>query len=71
MDNYRLTLVSLKNGVSILCTQSETRKHVVVSAKQKIVGVGNMQDNDKDANHFKEMPLFTSPMNIKHIEKRL
>jgi hypothetical protein len=48
---------------------SETGKHVVVSAKQKIVEVENMEDNGKDVNQFEEMPLFTNPMNIKHIEK--
>jgi hypothetical protein len=26
-------------------------------------------DNDDDVNQFKEMPLFTNSMNIKHIEK--
>jgi hypothetical protein len=50
-------------------TDSETGKHVVVSAKQKIVEVENMEDNGKDVNQFEEMPLFTNPMNIKHIEK--
>jgi hypothetical protein len=48
----------------------ETRKHVVVSAKQKIVRVENMKDNDEDVNQFEDMPLFTNPMNIKH-RKRL
>jgi heptaprenylglyceryl phosphate synthase len=47
----------------------KTEKHVVVSAKQKIVGVENMEDNYEDVNQFEEMPLFVSPMNIKHIEK--
>jgi hypothetical protein len=47
---------------------SETGKHIIVSGKQKIVGVDNVEDNDKDANQFEEMPLFTNPMNIKHIE---
>jgi hypothetical protein len=50
---------------------TETRKHVVVSGKQKIVGVENVEDNDEDVNQFEERPLFTNPMNIKHIEKRL
>jgi hypothetical protein len=50
---------------------TETRKHVVVSGKQKIVGVENMEDNNEDVNQFEERPLFTNPMNIKHIEKRL
>jgi hypothetical protein len=47
----------------------ETGKHVVVSAKQKIVKVENMEDNDEDVNQFEEMSLFTNPINIKHIEK--
>jgi hypothetical protein len=28
-----------------------------------------VEDNDKDINQFEVMPLFTNPMNIKHIEK--
>jgi hypothetical protein len=28
-----------------------------------------MEDNDEDVNQFEEMPQFTNPMNIKHIEK--
>jgi hypothetical protein len=47
----------------------ETGKRVVVSKKQKIVGVENVEDNDEDVNQFEEMSLFTNPMNIKHIEK--
>jgi hypothetical protein len=42
-------------------------KHVVVSAKQKIVRVENVEDNDKDVNQFKEIPLVTNTMNIKQI----
>jgi hypothetical protein len=40
-----------------------------VSGNQKIIGVENMEDNDKDVNQFEEMPLFTNPINIKHIER--
>jgi hypothetical protein len=47
----------------------ETRKYVVVSGKEKIVGVENVEDNNEDVNQFEEIPLFTSPMNIKCIEK--
>jgi hypothetical protein len=47
----------------------ETGKHVVVSGKQKIVGVENVEDNDEDVNQFEEMSLFTNPMNIKHIKR--
>jgi hypothetical protein len=45
------------------------RKHIVVSGKQNIVRVDNVKDNDEDVNQFEEMPLFTNPMDIKHIEK--
>jgi hypothetical protein len=83
MDNYGLPLVDLKNVghkddpwvLTNRVTQvfyvldSETRKHIVVSVKQKIAGVENVEDSDDDVNQFKEMPLFTNPMNIKHIEK--
>jgi hypothetical protein len=83
VDNYGLTLVDLKNVghkddtwvLADSVTQvfyvldSETGKHIVVYVKQKIVGVENVEDNDEDVNQFEEMPLFTNPMNIKHIEK--
>jgi hypothetical protein len=49
----------------------ETRKHVVVSGKQIIIGVENVEDNDDDINQFEAMPLFSNLMNIKHIEKKL
>jgi hypothetical protein len=47
----------------------ETGKHIVVRGKQKIIRVENVKDNDEDVNQFEEMPLFTNPMNIKHIER--
>jgi hypothetical protein len=28
-----------------------------------------VEDNNEDINQFEEMPLFTNPMNIKHIER--
>jgi hypothetical protein len=46
-----------------------TEEHIVVSRKQKIIGVDNVKDNDEYVNQFEEMTLFTNPMNIKHIEK--
>jgi hypothetical protein len=83
VDNYRLTLVNLKilghkDDPWLLVDRitqvfyvldPETGKHIVVSGKQKIVGVDNVKDNDEDVNQFEEMLLFTNPMNIKHIEK--
>jgi hypothetical protein len=83
VDNYGLTLVDLKNvghkydpwviadyvAHVFYVLDTETGKHVVVSTKQKIIGVKNMEDNAEDINQFEEMPLFTNAMNIKHIEK--
>jgi hypothetical protein len=83
VDNYELTLVDLKNighqddpwvladrvAHVFYVLDPETGKYIVVSGKQKIVGVENVEDNDKDVNQFEEMSLFTNPINIKHIEK--
>jgi hypothetical protein len=80
VDNYGLTLVDLKilghkNDPWVLADQvfcvldTETGKHIIVSGKQKIVEVDNVEDNDEDVNQFEEMPLFTNSINIKHIEK--
>jgi hypothetical protein len=83
VDNYELTLVDLKNvghkddpwvltnhvAQVFYVLDPETRKHVVVSEKQKIVRVEKVEYNDEDINQFEEMLLFTNPMNIKHIER--
>jgi hypothetical protein len=83
VDNYGLTLVDLKNlghkddpwvlvdrvAQVFYVLDSKTGKHIIVSGKQKIVRVDNVEDNDDDVNQFEEMSLFTIPMNIKHIEK--
>jgi hypothetical protein len=83
VDNYRLTLVDLKNlghkddpwvladrvAQVFYVLDLETEKYIIVSEKQKIVRVDNVEDNDDDVNQFEEMSLFTNPMNIKHIEK--
>jgi hypothetical protein len=83
VDNYELTLVDLKNvghqeNLWVLADRvthvfyvpdPEIGKHGVVSGKQKIIGVENIEDNDEHVNQFEEMPLFINPMNIKRIEK--
>jgi hypothetical protein len=83
VDNYGLTLFDLKilshkDDPRMLADRVaqvfyvlniETGKYIVVSEKQQIVGVDNVEDNGKDVNQFEEMSLFTNPMNIKHIEK--
>jgi hypothetical protein len=82
IDNYRLTLVDLKilghkNDPWVLADRVvqvfyvldlENGKHIIVSRKQKIIGVDNVEDNDEKVNQFEEIPLFTNPINIKHIE---
>jgi hypothetical protein len=64
VDNYGLTLVDLKNlgqkdnpwvlADSIAqvfhVLDPETGKHIVISGKQKLIGVENMEDNDEDVN---------------------
>jgi hypothetical protein len=79
VDNYGLKLVDLKNvghqddpwvfAHIFYVLDPETGKYVVVSGKQKIVGIENVEDNDEDVNHFKEMSLFTNLINLKRIEK--
>jgi hypothetical protein len=48
---------------------SETGKYIIISGKEKSIGVDNVENNDEDVNQFEEMSLFTNPMNIKHLEK--
>jgi hypothetical protein len=62
VDNYGLTLVDLKNvghkddlWVLVDCVvqvfyvlDPEIGKHVVISGKQKIIRVENVEDNDED-----------------------
>jgi hypothetical protein len=64
VDNYRLTLVDLKNlghkydpwvpadhvAQIFYVLDPEIGKHIVVSGKQKIVGVDIAEDNDEDVN---------------------
>jgi hypothetical protein len=83
VDNYGLTLVDLKNvghkddpwvfadrvAQVFYVLNLETGKYIVISAKKKIIGVDNVEDNGEDVNQFEEIPLFTNPMDIKHIEK--
>jgi hypothetical protein len=83
MDNYGLILVDLKTighkddpwvlvdrvAQIFYVLNLETEKHIVVFRKQKNIRVENVKDNDEDANQFEEIPLFTNPINIKHIEK--
>jgi hypothetical protein len=78
--NYGLTLVDLKNvghkddswvladhvAKVFYVLDLEIRKHIVVSRKQKNVGVENVKGNE-DVNQFKEMSLFTNPMNRKKL----
>jgi hypothetical protein len=64
VDNYGLTLVDLKNvgpkddswmladraAQVFYVLDPETEKHIVVSKKQKIIGVENVEYNDENIN---------------------
>jgi hypothetical protein len=66
VDNYGLILVDLKNvghkddpwvladhvAQVFYVLDPEIRKHVVVFGKQKIIGVENVEDNNKDSLHL-------------------
>jgi hypothetical protein len=73
VDNYGLTLIDLQNVVHkddpwVLAYRVAQVFYVLDTETGKQV-VENVEDNEEDINQFKEMPLFTNPMNIKHIEK--
>jgi hypothetical protein len=40
---------------------SKTGKHVVVSGKQKIIEIENVEYNDENVNQFEEMPVDSDP----------
>jgi hypothetical protein len=83
VDIYGLTLVDLKNVGDqddpwvitdrvthvFFVLDPETGKHVVVSRKQKIVVVENVEDNDEDVNQFEKMPLHQSKEHQVHRER--
>jgi hypothetical protein len=75
VDNYGLTLVDLKilDHKDDLCVLDDhvTQVFYVLNpeTEKHIVAIDNVEDNDEYVNQFEEMPLFTNPMNIKHIEK--
>ena len=80
VDNYGITLVDLKNiGPWVLADRvahvfyvldpENEKNHVVISGKQRIVGVENVEDDDEDYNQYEEMTLFTNPMKMKRVEK--
>jgi hypothetical protein len=50
-----------------LCTRSRNWETHSCFWKVKLIEVENVEDNDQDINQFEDMPLFTNPMNIKHI----
>ena len=84
MDNYGLTLVDLKKvgykddpwvlaecvaQVFYVLDPADEKMHVVISGKQKIVGVENVGDQDEDYNE--EMFVFNGPERIKRVEKKI
>ena len=82
VDGYGLTAVDLNNighkdepwvladrvaHVFYVVDPSNQKRHVVVSGKQRIVGVEKEVD-DENYNEYEEMELFTRPENIKYVE---
>jgi hypothetical protein len=45
--------------------------HVVISGKQKTVGVETVGDGDEEYNKYEEMFVFNGLERIKHVEKKI
>jgi hypothetical protein len=86
VDNYRLTLIDLKKvgykndtwvlaecvaQVFYVLDPADEKMHVVISGKQKIVGVENVGDGDMEYNKYEEMFVFNGPERIKRVEKKI
>jgi hypothetical protein len=86
VDNYGLTLVDLKKvgykddpwvlaervaQVFYVLDPANENMHVVISGKQKIVGVENVGDEDEEYNQYEHMSVFTNPERIKRVEKKI
>jgi hypothetical protein len=84
VDNYGLTLVDLKKveykddpwvlaecvaQVFYVLDPADEKMHVVISGKQKIIGVENVGDGDEEYNKYKEMFVFNCPEIIKRVGK--
>jgi hypothetical protein len=50
---------------------AEEKMHVVISGKQKNVGVENVGDGDEEYNKYEEMSAFNGPERIKRVEKKI
>ena len=50
---------------------ADEKMHVVISRKQKIVGVENVGDQDEEYNKYEEMFVFNGPERIKRVEKKI
>jgi hypothetical protein len=86
LDNYGLTLVDLKKvgykddpwvlaecvaQVFYVLDPANEKIYVVISRKQKIVGVENVEDEDEEYNKYEEMFVFNGPDRIKSVEKKI
>jgi hypothetical protein len=47
------------------------KMHVVISRKQKNVGVENVGDEDEEHNKYEEMSVFNGSERIKRVEKKI
>jgi hypothetical protein len=50
---------------------ADEKMHVVISGKQKIVGVENVEDGDEEYNKYEEMSAFNGLERIKRVEKKI
>jgi hypothetical protein len=85
VDEYGFTIVDLRNvghkdepwvlastvaQVFYILGLKGEKKHIVVSGKQRVVGVDNMEDEEK-YNQFDEVPFFVDTTRINIVETKI
>jgi hypothetical protein len=64
-------LVECAAQVFYVLDPADEKMHVVISGKQKNVGVENVGDEDEEYNKYEEMFVFNGPERIKRVEKKI
>jgi hypothetical protein len=85
VDEYGFTIVDLRNvghkdepwvltstvaQVFYILDLKDEKKHIVVSGKQQVVGVDNMED-EEEYNQFDEVPFFMDTTRINIVETKI
>jgi hypothetical protein len=85
VDEYGFTIVDLRNmghndepwvlastvaQVFYILGLKDEKKHIVVSGKQRVVGVDNMEDEEK-YNQFDEVPFFVDTTQINIVKTKI